>query len=90
MVSKRHERALQRVKQKRALGLMELCGSIAGRRFRRGLAPARSGFVPSNMFGSSRKYGTWMVKRSEIVNLGGLWLEGHGLSVGSETLGLSS
>ena len=86
MVSKRHERALQRVKQKRALGLMELCG----RRFRRGLAPARSGFVPSRMFGSSRKYGTCMVKRSETVNLGGLWLEGHGLSVGSETLGLSS
>ena len=33
---------------------------------------------------------TWMVKRSEIVILGGLWLEGHGLSVSSETLGLSS
>ena len=31
-----------------------------------------------------------MVKRSEIVDLRGLWLEGHGLSVGSETLGLSS
>ena len=31
-----------------------------------------------------------MVKRSEIGNLGGLWLEGHGLSEGSETLGLSS
>ena len=31
----------------------------------------------------------WMVKRSENVNLGGLWLEGHGLSVGSEALGLS-
>ena len=30
-----------------------------------------------------------MVKRSEIVNLGGLWLEGHGLSEGSETLGRS-
>ena len=30
-----------------------------------------------------------MVKRSEIVNVGGLWLEGLGLSVGSETLGLS-
>ena len=28
-----------------------------------------------------------MVKRSEIVNLGGLWLEGHGLSEVSETLG---
>ena len=28
-----------------------------------------------------------MVKRSEIVNVGGLWLEGLGLSVGSETLG---
>jgi len=21
----------------------------------------------------------WMVKRSEILNLGGLWVEGHGL-----------
>ena len=31
-----------------------------------------------------------MVKRSEIVDLGGLWLEGHGLSEGSETLSLSS
>ena len=31
-----------------------------------------------------------MVKRSEIVDLGGIWLEGHGLSVGSETLGLFS
>ena len=31
-----------------------------------------------------------MVNRSEIVGLGGLWLEGHGLSVGSETLGPSS
>ena len=31
-----------------------------------------------------------MVKRSENVNLGGLWLKGHGLSVGSETLGLFS
>ena len=31
-----------------------------------------------------------MVKRSEIVHLGGLWLEGHGLSEGSEVLGLSS
>ena len=31
-----------------------------------------------------------MVKRGEIVNLGGLWREGHGLSEGSETLGLSS
>ena len=31
-----------------------------------------------------------MAKRSEIVNLGGLWLEGHGLLEGSETLGLSS
>ena len=32
----------------------------------------------------------WMIKRSENVNFGGLWLEGHGLSEGSETLGLSS
>ena len=31
-----------------------------------------------------------MVKRSEIVNLGGVWLKRHGLSEGSETLGLSS
>ena len=31
-----------------------------------------------------------MVKRSEIVNLRGLWLEGHDLSVESETLGLFS
>ena len=31
-----------------------------------------------------------MVKRSEIVNVGGLWLKGHGLSVASETLGLFS
>ena len=28
-----------------------------------------------------------MVKGSEIVNLGGLWVEGHGLSEGSKTLG---
>ena len=35
--------------------------------------------------------GTWMVKRSEIVNLGGLsGGKGHGLSVPSETPGLSS
>ena len=32
----------------------------------------------------------WMVQRSEIVNLGGLWLDNHGVSVRSETLGLSS
>ena len=31
-----------------------------------------------------------MAKRSENVDLEGLWLEGHGLSVGSEVLGLSS
>ena len=31
----------------------------------------------------------WMVKRSEIVNLGRLWVEGHGLSEVSEMLGLS-
>ena len=31
-----------------------------------------------------------MAKRSEIVSLGGLWLEGHGRSVGSEVLGRSS
>ena len=31
-----------------------------------------------------------MVKRSEIVNLGGLWLKDHGLSVASEMLGLFS
>ena len=31
-----------------------------------------------------------MVKRSEIVNLGGLWLEGHGLPDGSEVLDHSS
>jgi len=31
-----------------------------------------------------------MAKRSGNVGLGGLWLEGHGLSVGSEVLGLSS
>ena len=31
-----------------------------------------------------------MVKRSESVNLGGLWREGHGLPVASETLGLFS
>ena len=31
-----------------------------------------------------------MVKRSEIVNLGCLWLEGHGRSEGSATLDLSS
>ena len=31
-----------------------------------------------------------MVKRGEIVNLGGLWLEGHGLSLASEKLGLFS
>ena len=34
--------------------------------------------------------GAWMAKRREIVNLGGVWLGGHGLSVGSEVLGLSS
>ena len=31
-----------------------------------------------------------MVKRSEIVNLGGLWLEGHGLSEASEAPSLSA
>ena len=31
-----------------------------------------------------------MVKRSENGDLGGLWLEGHGFSVGSEVPGLSS
>ena len=31
-----------------------------------------------------------MVKRSQNVNLEGLWLKGHGLSVGSEVLDLSS
>ena len=31
-----------------------------------------------------------MVKRGEIVDSGGLWLEGHGLSERSETLGLAS
>ena len=31
-----------------------------------------------------------MVKRSEKVNLGGLWLEGHGLPEISEVPGLSS
>ena len=31
-----------------------------------------------------------VVKRSEIVNLGGLWLEVHGLPEGSEVLDLSS
>tara|TARA_B110001452_G_scaffold16057_1_gene13169 strand:- start:257 stop:559 length:303 start_codon:yes stop_codon:yes gene_type:complete len=30
-----------------------------------------------------------MVKRGEVDDLGGLWLEGHGLSEVSETLGLS-
>ena len=33
----------------------------------------------------------WMVvKRSENGNVGGVWLEGHGLPVGSEALGLAS
>jgi len=31
-----------------------------------------------------------MVRRGEIVDSGGLWLEGHGLLDGSEVLGLSS
>jgi len=31
-----------------------------------------------------------MVRRGEIVNLGAAWLQCHGLSVGSEVLGLSS
>ena len=31
-----------------------------------------------------------MVKRSEIGEFGGLWLQGHGLSVASETLGFFS
>ena len=31
-----------------------------------------------------------MVKRGENGTLGGLWLEGHGLSEGSEVLGRSS
>ena len=30
-----------------------------------------------------------MVKRSEDGDLGGLWLKGHGLSVGSDLLSLS-
>ena len=33
---------------------------------------------------------TWRVKRSDTGEFGGAWLEGHGLSVGSEVLGLSS
>ena len=65
-------RGLSRAQSALALGLMDGAARIiAGRRFRRGAAPARSGFVPSSMFGSSRKYGTWRVTRSETVNLGG-------------------
>ena len=33
---------------------------------------------------------TWMVKRRENGDLGGLWLEGHDLSMGSDLLGQSS
>ena len=32
----------------------------------------------------SERPSSWMVKRGENVNLGGLWQKGHGLSVGSE------
>tara|TARA_B110001452_G_scaffold121274_1_gene100646 strand:+ start:842 stop:1123 length:282 start_codon:yes stop_codon:yes gene_type:complete len=35
-------------------------------------------------------HGACRAKRGEIVSLGGLWLEGHGLPVASEVLGLSS
>ena len=31
-----------------------------------------------------------MVKRSEIAEFGGAWLQGHGLSVGSGVLGFAS
>ena len=40
--------------------------------------------------GGEEQQRAWMVKRSENGVLGGLWLEGHGLSVGSEVPGLSS
>jgi len=36
------------------------------------------------------RLGSCMVKRSENGNVGGLWLEGHGLPKGSEVLDLSS
>jgi len=34
--------------------------------------------------------GSWMVKRSGIGEFGGMRLQGHGPSVGSEVMGLSS
>ena len=37
--------------------------------------------------GCSSRCATWMVKRGEIVNLGGLWLQSYGLSVRSEVMG---
>ena len=39
---------------------------------------------------SARDVGACVVKRDELVDLGGLWLESHGLPEKSETLGLSS
>ena len=56
-----------------------------------GSSPTRSHAAASKQprTAASEARCTWMVKRSEDGDLGGLWLKGHGLSVGSDLLGLS-
>ena len=39
---------------------------------------------------ATRQYLNGQTKRGEVVSSGGVWLEGHGLSEGSEVRGLSS
>ena len=51
--------------------------------------PTHAACVSASCSSGVRYSATCMVKRSEIVDLGGLCLEGHGLPEGSETLGLS-
>ena len=62
------------------------CGGHRGGRFR----PSSWYESPSSSAAKRPQLETWMVKRSENGNLGGLWLEGHGLSVGPGTMNLSS
>ena len=62
------------------------CGGHRGGRFR----PSSWYESPSSSAEKRPQLETWMVKRSENGNLGGLWLEGHGLSVGPGTMNLSS
>ena len=46
--------------------------------------------LSSGVFGSPKPRSSCVVKRSEIGEFGGVWLQGHGLSVASETLDFSS